>query len=747
MASSSNSAHPAAAAAGLSPSDSSAASEEDDFLKRFESFSLALGPAEPAPPPLDPADVMRKYDELAKAVANLSLKEVKTDVEGVVEKVKPLYTAVGVVNDYIDYALTMFPTLTPMSAQFCLDSIQRPVKTYRKEVEALLKARLAESLQPMIAAKLMHPHASKDHKPATCEQAAEPFGCFELNLAERPTFAECGHANSEASVHLDVHSTLKTINLSLGLPIKMRAEWPHPSTTTADDAASSDTPSSAATSDALPSDAAAVRAGKGRQPASADPSSASSSPAPSFMSQKKGKQASGPATAASAPAIRPNFVITTMNGQPLLVVEVKCPTTHRVKGMYECKGGDLEPREVSDNNPDSDAVKHNTTLGHLQGQLYDYLRSPHEDFCMVPYFGILTTYHEWAVYWLADDQEQHLQDTPSCTTECATVSDVGEFKKIILELERRATVTTDAQWPSLKVVPTFGNVHNPAATSAKVFQQGEATRRLIRTRVFKWNDPDLVNVLQNVIFKAYHLSQLRFHPHFGESSSCLLYSNNQLTQTRTHGRVQLDFNTFSNKVVRSGYIFGGPKPTNVYCFVDLGRGRDGHAWLASPYTKLNHGVCVLKVRNPRVTSSLSATGEAALWREIWGSRHKNTLIANPFLETHSVDDAIYMPYVKMVGDVRLCEDEERRPILVAAARAVEHMASLGYRHKDVRWRHVGIYRIMGDDTLYAVLIDLSDVEKVFDKAEARNSMLAKLDIDESLLEKVSPTKSIKPREQ
>ncbi|XP_004347054.1 hypothetical protein CAOG_05369 [Capsaspora owczarzaki ATCC 30864] len=537
MASSSNSAHPAAAAAGLSPSDSSAASEEDDFLKRFESFSLALRPAKPAPPPLDPADVMRKYDELAKAVANLSLKEVKTDVEGVVEKVKPLYTAVGVVNDYIDYALTMFPTLTPMSAQFCLDSIQRPVKTYRKEVEAKRRA------------------------------------------SKRTT----------------------------------------------------------------------------------------GSPAP--------------ATAASAPAIRPNFVITTMNGQPLLVVEVKCPTTHRVKGMYVYKGGDLEPREVPDNNPDPDAVKHNTTLGHLQGQLYDYLRSFHKDLGMVPYFGILTTYHEWAVYWLADDMEQHLQDTPSCTTECATVSDVGEFKKIILELERRATATTDAQWPSLKDVPTFGDVYKPATTSAKVFQQGEATRRLIRTRVFKWNDPDLVNVLQNVIFKAYHLSQLRFHPHFGESSSCLLYSNNQLTQTRTHGRVQLDFNTFSNKVVRSGYIFGGPKPTNVYCFVDLGRGRDGHAWLASPYTKLNHGVCVLK------------------------------------------DD-----------HVRLCEDEERRPILVAAARAVEHMASLGYRHKDVRWRHVGIYRIMGDDTLYAVLIDLSDVEKVSDKAEARKGMLAKLDIDESLLE-------------
>ncbi|KJE94787.1 hypothetical protein CAOG_005369 [Capsaspora owczarzaki ATCC 30864] len=652
MASSSNSAHPAAAAAGLSPSDSSAASEEDDFLKRFESFSLALRPAKPAPPPLDPADVMRKYDELAKAVANLSLKEVKTDVEGVVEKVKPLYTAVGVVNDYIDYALTMFPTLTPMSAQFCLDSIQRPVKTYRKEVEAHLKARLAESLQPMIAAKLMHPHASKDHKPATCEQAAEPFGCFELNLAERPTFAECGHANSEASVHLDVHSTLKTINLSLTLLRRTLLPF------------------------------AQGKAGN-RHLLILHP------PLRRLLhllraKRRASKRTTGspaPATAASAPAIRPNFVITTMNGQPLLVVEVKCPTTHRVKGMYVYKGGDLEPREVPDNNPDPDAVKHNTTLGHLQGQLYDYLRSFHKDLGMVPYFGILTTYHEWAVYWLADDMEQHLQDTPSCTTECATVSDVGEFKKIILELERRATATTDAQWPSLKDVPTFGDVYKPATTSAKVFQQGEATRRLIRTRVFKWNDPDLVNVLQNVIFKAYHLSQLRFHPHFGESSSCLLYSNNQLTQTRTHGRVQLDFNTFSNKVVRSGYIFGGPKPTNVYCFVDLGRGRDGHAWLASPYTKLNHGVCVLK------------------------------------------DD-----------HVRLCEDEERRPILVAAARAVEHMASLGYRHKDVRWRHVGIYRIMGDDTLYAVLIDLSDVEKVSDKAEARKGMLAKLDIDESLLE-------------
>ncbi|KJE94151.1 hypothetical protein CAOG_04835 [Capsaspora owczarzaki ATCC 30864] len=622
MASSSNSAHPAAAAAGLSPFDSSAASEErteqDDFLKRFESFSLALGPAKSAPLLLDPVATNKAYDELAKAVANLSLEEVKTNVEGVVERVRQLYTAVQIPDKWVERVLRL---LNGEDEDERLDSIQISVESYRTKVEA-------------------------------------------------------------------------------------------------DDAASSDTPSSAATSDAAPSSAApalapsyaaVVLTGKGKQPACASTAAVASLPAPSFMSQKKGKQAEGttgslaPATAASAPVIRPNFVITTMNGQPLLVVEVKCPTTHRVKGTYECKGGNLEPREVSENNPDSDAVKHNTSLGHLQGQLYDYLRSFHKDLGMVPYFGILTTYHEWAVYWLADDQEQHLQDPVSCTSKCAAVSDVGEFKNIILDLESRATVTTDAQWPSLKVVPTFGNVHNLAATSAKAIHHGNATRHLIRMRVFKWNDPDLVNVLQNVIFKAYHLSQLRFHPHFGESSPCLLYSDGQLTQTKTHGRVQLDFNTCSNQVVRpDGQLRGGQKPTNVYCFVDLGRGRDGHAWLASPYTEKNHGVCVLKVRNPGVTSSF-------------------------------VNDAIYMPYLRMIE-----HDHDRPrdgdPILVAAARAVDHMASLGYRHKDVRWRHVGLYRIMGDDTLYAVLIDLSDVEVVSDKAEARNSMLAKLDIDESLLE-------------
>ncbi|XP_004346147.2 hypothetical protein CAOG_05474, partial [Capsaspora owczarzaki ATCC 30864] len=708
MASSSNSAHPAAAAAGLSPSDSSAASEKDDFLKRFESFSLALGPAKPAPPPLDPAATNKAYDELAKAVANLTLEDVMKDVKGVVEKVNPLYTAVQIPDESMERALRL---LNKQDEDERLGSIRVPVKTYRTEVEA----RLAESLQPMIANKEMEPHANDKHVPAMCEQAPEPFGCFDFKLAKRPKFAECGYANAEADVHSVVLSTLKTITFSLGLPIMPSSEKSQPSTTTVDDDAAA---ASSSTATAL-------------------------SPAPPLTakSQKKGKQANStgsPASTAatSAPAIRPDIVITTMKGQPLLVIEVKSPTTTLVKGTYVCEGGDLERRAESDNNPDSDAAKHNTTLGHLQGQLYDYLRSPHEDFCMVPYFGILTTYHEWAIYWLADDMELHLDDSTSCTTECATVSDVDEFKKIILDLERRATDTTDAQWPSLKVVPTFGNVHNLAATSAKAIHQGNATRRLIRTRVFKWNDPDLVNVLQSVIFKAYHLSRLRFHPHFGESSSCLFYSKNQLTQTRTHGRAQLDFNTFSNKVVQpDGHILAGQKPTNVYCFVDLGRGRDGHAWLASPYTKLNHGVCVLKVRNPNGAHTLSAEQEAELWRKIWGKRH-----ANPFSETQSTEYAVYMPYVKMAGDVRPCEQQvEGRAVLVATALAIDHMASLGYKHKDVRWRHVGIYRVMGDEMLYAVLIDLSDVEVVSDKAEAKKGMLAKLGIDESLLQKANPT--------
>jgi hypothetical protein len=116
---------------------------------------------------------------------------------------------------------------------------------------------------------------------------------------------------------------------------------------------------------------------------------------------------------------------------------------------------------------------------------------------------------------------------------------------------------------------------------------------------------------------------------------------------------------------------------------DLHGGADGRVWLACTTYGLV-GVLKfgqLKDKEDDLTKvKIRLEGEAKLWRDVW--KQKNVRVI-----TLAGDHALLMPYVTEVDSNQINKSTILRD---AVQSAVRQMATAGYHHKDLHWRHVGI---------------------------------------------------------
>jgi hypothetical protein len=120
---------------------------------------------------------------------------------------------------------------------------------------------------------------------------------------------------------------------------------------------------------------------------------------------------------------------------------------------------------------------------------------------------------------------------------------------------------------------------------------------------------------------------------------------------------------------------------------DLGAGSDGRVWMVCSRSKLGR-VGVVKFALPsdfgcdseqERRQRLEAEGE--VWRRLWNMPDVRvvTLCGKP---------ALLMPYIEPYTSIT---DAGRKPTEQAVRAAVADVASAGYCHLDLRWRHVGVF--------------------------------------------------------
>ena len=116
---------------------------------------------------------------------------------------------------------------------------------------------------------------------------------------------------------------------------------------------------------------------------------------------------------------------------------------------------------------------------------------------------------------------------------------------------------------------------------------------------------------------------------------------------------------------------------------DLNGGADGRVWFACTLSGLV-GVLKfgqLKDKDDNLSKAKERLeGEAKLWRDVWNQKDVRVI-------SLAGDHALLMPYVKAID----LEQVKQSPELSAAVHsAIKEMASAGYYHKDLHWRHVGL---------------------------------------------------------
>ncbi len=150
------------------------------------------------------------------------------------------------------------------------------------------------------------------------------------------------------------------------------------------------------------------------------------------------------------------------------------------------------------------------------------------------------------------------------------------------------------------------------------------------------------------------------------------------------------------------------RATRFFLLRDLRGGADGRVWRAC--TTSGTG-CAIKfcTRSSVIDQTQRLEAEAEVWRAAWGVKGVRvaTLVGEP---------ALVMPYARAVKKPVSGQAEQQ------VREAIHRMASSGYCHEDLDWRHVGRLRLRQQRRV--VFFDLARVSPV-DTREPESATAAK----------------------
>jgi hypothetical protein len=156
--------------------------------------------------------------------------------------------------------------------------------------------------------------------------------------------------------------------------------------------------------------------------------------------------------------------------------------------------------------------------------------------------------------------------------------------------------------------------------------------------------------------------------------------------------------------------------TKLLLLAHIGDGDYGRVWLASS----ERGVaCALKFprHDAKVQSALSR--ELQVWRDVLGNPEAVRI------QSFNGREALLMPYLHICSTTTNGDGAGQQPtseVRAAACRAAVRMATGGWRHDDLKWSHVGLYRAEGG--LEAFFVDLGMCTAVKGPDEQKSAVKA-----------------------
>ena len=320
------------------------------------------------------------------------------------------------------------------------------------------------------------------------------------------------------------------------------------------------------------------------------------------------------------------------------------------------------------------------------GQVFDYLVHLKNYTGRRDVFGILTTYHEWRVVWLpeCDEAARSTETTPANCIQGPIAQQLPDYP------------------------PNWSDPYQPSQYLPNIpqdSQESEIPRHLFGTCIIEWNDPDLPHILLSVMQKM-------------RSSPMNPVSYFTLSPHRSYIYTTQDGFRWEKVVEEVKPVIEGRAPSHyqhAFLLSDLGGGGDGRVWLAC--TRAGK-VCVLKFSK----NGDQLEKEKQIWKEAWN--------CDAIVKQLNNRPVLIMPWVKPCSENEFHSNEE---VKAAVIDAIKTMASVGYMHDDLRWRHVGLYR--KDGKLHALLFDLSRATPINrDQASIEHTisqMMSELDIQDN----------------
>jgi len=315
---------------------------------------------------------------------------------------------------------------------------------------------------------------------------------------------------------------------------------------------------------------------------------------------------------------------------------------------------------------EADSIMESTLL---HGQVYDYMWRLRYFSGQKWVFGITTTYAQWRVCWLEDSDKMAKETVLPAQPE-----------DVIVDVEPLVTI------------PDF---EGEAIDLSKSFAESPAKRLIYGSDVYSFNSPQLIPTLISVILKMFH------SPHDPVPLVDLKRSYISVTETSWFwiGSLPKEFTLKFSKMPTAA-------AKSLILLRDLRGGAHGRVWLACSTTGL---VCVIKFPKRKVEE---LARELEIWTSVW------KLPAT--LQRWNKEMALRMPFVCPCPEASRADPEVKS----AVTAAVKLLAKHNWRHNDLSWRHVGLYK--KDSKLTAVLFDLGDVEQVEDSSIAIEHMLNRL---------------------
>lgn len=380
---------------------------------------------------------------------------------------------------------------------------------------------------------------------------------------------------------------------------------------------------------------------------------------------------------------RPDFMVILVNGHPIGAIEGK------------------QPGEV--------AMHHENILG----EVYDQLMHLSSIFRVNTPFAILTSYEEWRVCWLDNEDSNKIagcDELPPKASYETPVKPAADKRKrdgegVALE-DKPPTPPGPPPTPSrslgagkLQEVDD-GDSEDSCAANQK---EDDKARKFCSTQVFQWNDQALPMLLVSVIRKMMAPSQL--------SEPKVLRLANEVTSAwkKAPPYSSLDFNLCISTAVK-----------NFFLWEDLGHGADGRAFLVSGGTKGAVGVLKLFFDEAETKSRHE--------HKMWLSVYSHLIPVQKTVRVVQVmqQQALLMPWFQ-------CPNRTRSTLDAVEKTLRGDFFNKGIRHDDVAWRNVGVYKDGGGQER-AVVFDMQKVFLVEDQTASDDWVQSAIKSLESKLE-------------